>query len=393
MEEYPLGSMENMLGGLVKEDFYIPETPYIDFEHVFDIDWLTCTILSGRRMGKTTGFWRAAAKRSFPDWQQVLKGKSMFIFGSIVGNLNDITTSDMQDAWEWWIDQIKPGDEDIAFEVKKRICYIVFSRFNYHKEVDEVIRRIRIGVYAPINNTGIKLARKTGNQKCDYILIEELNPESPNHEFVGTDTSALASVITSIAREPDNIKIIAIGNQQLYPSKVLKYLKWNEKRLGLDGRALRLMLDRPVIEGEENFTSYVATNEEYDSFSKLHIHDISQLKHDTDHYISLFKNDKPYVFFTSYSGSSLIGWTTVYNDTDAVFVTSHIPTDIAERWRTMQAFERSPYEEEVAAYDASIVYIRKMYYEGKLLIANDDRDTYYFLNEVGCLSQDVVKSI
>ena len=82
-------------GNLDSKDFLVPNTAYINFKKIMELDFLTAVVLSGRKMGKTYGFWLWFAEAAFPTVDELFNGEPKKIFGSIVGKTNEITTSDM----------------------------------------------------------------------------------------------------------------------------------------------------------------------------------------------------------------------------------------------------------------------------------------------------------
>ena len=373
-------------GNLNGSDFLIPGTAHIDFDVIMSFDFLTAVILSGRKMGKTYGFWKWFARSCFPSYEILMHGEPQDRFGSIVGKTNEITTSDMIAPWNEYLEQILPEDYRFDFEVRNRLCYINIIKED-HRGKDVVIKSHKIGAYGALSQ--VNTLRRLGNQKIKKLLIEECNPEKSDHPFVGNDISRLSSAITSIIREADNVQIIALGNQQLYPSIPLKYLRFNEDELGYNNRQLRLMLNRPKIDNSNNFLSVVSSSDEYDSFSRTIIHDVETLKEEPNYYVSKF-NREPDVFITSSRQITLVGWQTKFKGEKALFIT--VPFEDYET-DAKQAYELSPYSEEVESYSNQLDYIQKMYYDGRVVIGKGDRETYYSLSQLGCESQSKAKEL
>ena len=381
-------------GNLDSKQFLIPGTPYIDFEPIMKLDWFTAVILSGRKMGKTFGFWLWFVKRAFPNWDQVLKGESLEIFGSIVGKTNEISTSDMLAPYLKHLESIKPDDFDVEFDflVLNRICYLLCKRED-NKGKQYIWKQIRIGCYGALSQTNT--LRRLGNQGITMLLIEECNPERNDHPFVGTDISKLSSAITSMVRVPEGVRIVALGNQQLYPSIPLKYLNFDEDNLGLHNGQLSLMLNRPQIDNSNNFLSRVNSTSEYDSLAKRKIHDVVTLKYEPLHYVQLF-NRKTDIFFTSRLGITIAGWYTQHHDEKCIFVTTKIDGLNAAAYNSSkdtQCYESSPIADEQAEFSDQLNYLQQMYYKGNVVIGKGDRETYYALNQLGCILEDKVKLI
>lgn len=381
-------------GNLDTSQFLIPGTPYIDFEPIMKLDWFTAVIISGRKMGKTFGFWLWFVKRAFPDWDQVLKGESLEIFGSIVGKTNEISTSDMLAPYIKHLESIKPDDFDVEFDflVLNRICYLL-CKHEDNKGKQYIWKQIRIGCYGALSQTNT--LRRLGNQGITLLLIEECNPERNDHPFVGTDISKLSSAITSMVRVPEGVRIVALGNQQLYPSIPLKYLNFDEDNLGLHNGQLSLMLNRPQIDNSSNFLSRVNSTSEYDSLAKRKIHDVVTLKYEPIHYVQMF-NRKTDIFFTSRLGITIAGWYTQHHDEKCIFVTTKIDglnTVAYNSSKDAQCYESSPIADEQAEFSDQLNYLQQMYYKGNVVIGKGDRETYYALNQLGCILEDKVKLI
>lgn len=376
-------------GNLDSKDFLVEGTAYIDFNKIMELDFLTAVILSGRKMGKTFGFWKWFASNAFPDYDTLINGESLQIFGSIVGKTNEITTSDMMAPWEWWLEQILPEDYEFEFYVHNRICYLNILTENGNGK-RYVVKTQKVGVYGALSQTNT--LRRMGNQGITILLFEESNPERPDHPFVGTDVSKLSSAVTSLIRVADGVKIIALGNQQLYPSIPLRYLQFDEENLGLHDRQLRMMIDRPKMDTSNTFLSIVSSTDEYDSFSRTIIHDVSTLKNPPEFYIDTF-NRKADLFITNSRGISIIGWFTQYNDEKSLFVVSTLSEEHLEKSKELQAYENSPFDEERLTFQNQLKYLKKMFYRGQVVIGKGDRQTYYSLSQVGCLAQSKVKEI
>ena len=376
-------------GNLDGSSFLVPGTAYIDFSKIMALDFITAVILSGRKMGKTFGFWKWFAQSAFPDQDTLLNGEAQQIFGSIVGKTNEITTSDMIAPWAWWLEQIMPEEYDFEFYVHNRLCFLnIYTEDERGKKYSVVTHKI--GVYGALSQ--VNTLRRLGNQGITVLLFEECNPERADHPFVGNDVSKLSSAVTSAVRVADGVRIVALGNQQLYPSIPLKYLNFDEENLGLHDRQLRLMLDRPQVDNSNNFLSLVNSTDEYDSFSRTVIHDVSTLKNPPEYYIEQF-NCKADLFITTVRGITVVGWFTQYNDDKAMFVTSQISGEYLEMSRDIQCYEASPFDEERVRFKEQVDYLKKMYYGGKLVIGKGDRETYYGLSQIGCISESKVKEI
>lgn len=376
-------------GNLDGSSFLVPGTAYIDFSKIMALDFITAVILSGRKMGKTFGFWKWFAQSAFPDRETLLNGEAQQIFGSIVGKTNEITTSDMIAPWAWWLEQIMPEEYDFEFYVHNRLCFLnIYTEDDRGKKYSVVAHKI--GVYGALSQ--VNTLRRLGNQGITVLLFEECNPERADHPFVGNDVSKLSSAVTSAVRVADGVRIVALGNQQLYPSIPLKYLNFDEENLGLHDRQLRLMLDRPQVDNSNNFLSLVTSTDEYDSFSRTVIHDVSTLKNPPEYYIEQF-NRKADLFITTVRGITVVGWFTQYNDDKAMFVTSQISGEYLEMSRDIQCYEASPFDEERVRFKEQVDYLKKMYYGGKLVIGKGDRETYYGLSQIGCISESKVKEI
>lgn len=377
-------------GNLNGSDFIIDGTAYVNWDKIMEIDFLTCVVLSGRKMGKTYGFWRWFAKNAFPTWDDLINGESHKIFGSIVGKTNEITTSDMMAPWNEWMTELFP-EEDYEFDffVHNRICYINITKENQDGK-RYTVKQQKIGVYGALSQTNT--LRRMGNQGITELLFEECNPEKPDHPFVGNDVRKLSSAVTSLVREADGVRIIALGNQQLYPSIPLKFLNFDEDNLGIHDKQLRLMLDRPKIDTSGTFLSLVSGTDEYDSFSRTIIHDVSTLKNEPEHYVKMF--DRPAdLFITNTQSVTLIGWFTQYNNEKAIFVTSQVDDKTLEMSKSKQTYQASPFEEERQAYVDQVNYLKSMYYKGQVVLGKGDREAYYSLAQIGCISESKVKKI
>ena len=376
-------------GNLNGSDFLVSGTAYIDFEKIMSLDFLTAVILSGRKMGKTFGFWKWFAKASFPTYEDLMEGESKHIFGSIVGKTNEITPSDMIAPWEWWLNQILPEELEFEFTIHNRICFLdILEEDSKGKRF--VKKSQKIGVYGALSQ--VNTLRRMGNQGITEVLIEECNPERSDHPFVGNDISKLSSAITSLVREAEGVRVIALGNQQLYPSIPLKFLNFDEDHLGLENKQLRLMLNRPKVDNSNNFLSVISSTDEYDSYARTIIHDVETLKYDPEYYQKLF-NRPADLFITSDRKISVLGWFTKYQDQKVLFVTSQATDESIMRSRSKQCYELSPYDDERAEYKAQLDYLRQNYYAGKIVIGKGDRETYYGLAQLGCRSEAKVKEV
>lgn len=376
-------------GNLDGSSFLVPGTAYIDFDKIMELDFLTAVILSGRKMGKTFGFWKWFAKSAFPTTDCLMNGEPQEIFGSIVGKTNEITTSDMIAPWNWWLEQILPEEYDFEFYVNNRLCFLnIYTEDNRGKKYSVVTHKI--GVYGALSQ--VNTLRRLGNQGITVLLFEECNPERSDHPFVGNDVSKLSSAVTSAVRVADGVRIVALGNQQLYPSIPLKYLNFDEENLGLHDRQLRLMLNRPQIDNSNNFLSLVSSTDEYDSFARTIIHDVSTLKNPPEYYVDLF-NRPADLFITTARSITVIGWFTTFNDKKAMFVTSQIDDEHLEQSKDAQCYELSPFEDERVRFKDQVEYLKKMYYQGQIVLGKGDRETYYGLAQIGCISESKVKEI
>lgn len=376
-------------GNLDGSSFLVPGTAYIDFDKIMELDFLTAVVLSGRKMGKTFGFWKWFAKSAFPTSDVLMNGSPQEIFGSIVGKTNEITTSDMIAPWTWWLEQIMPEEYEFEFFVNNRLCYLNITKEDNRGKKFTVVQH-RIGVYGALSQ--VNTLRRLGNQGITVLLFEECNPERADHPFVGNDVSKLSSAVTSAVRVADGVRIVALGNQQLYPSIPLKYLNFDEENLGLHDRQLRLMLNRPQIDNSNNFLSLVSSTDEYDSFARTIIHDVATLKNPPEYYVDLF-NRPADLFITTARSITVIGWFTTFNDKKAMFVTSQIDDEHLEQSKDAQCYELSPFEDERARFKDQVEYLKKMYYQGQIVLGKGDRETYYGLAQIGCISESKVKEI
>lgn len=376
-------------GNLDGSSFLVPGTAYIDFDKIMGLDFLTAVVLSGRKMGKTFGFWKWFAKSAFPTVEILMNGSPQEIFGSIVGKTNEITTSDMIAPWTWWLEQILPEEYEFEFFVNNRLCYLNITKEDNRGKKFTVVQH-KIGVYGALSQ--VNTLRRLGNQGITVLLFEECNPERADHPFVGNDVSKLSSAVTSAVRVADGVRIVALGNQQLYPSIPLKYLNFDEENLGLHDRQLRLMLNRPQIDNSNNFLSLVSSTDEYDSFARTIIHDVATLKNPPEYYVDLF-NRPADLFITTARSITVIGWFTTYNDKKAMFVTSQIDEEHLEQSRDSQCYELSPFEDERVRFKDQVEYLKKMYYQGQIVLGKGDRETYYGLAQIGCISESKVKEI
>lgn len=376
-------------GNLDGSSFLVPGTAYIDFDKIMELDFLTAVVLSGRKMGKTFGFWKWFAKSAFPTVEVLMNGSPQEIFGSIVGKTNEITTSDMIAPWTWWLEQIMPEEYEFEFFVNNRLCYLNITKEDNRGKKFTVVQH-RIGVYGALSQ--VNTLRRLGNQGITVLLFEECNPERADHPFVGNDVSKLSSAVTSAVRVADGVRIVALGNQQLYPSIPLKYLNFDEENLGLHDRQLRLMLNRPQIDNSNNFLSLVSSTDEYDSFARTIIHDVATLKNPPEYYVDLF-NRPADLFITTARSITVIGWFTTFNDKKAMFVTSQIDDEHLEQSKDAQCYELSPFEDERVRFKDQVEYLKKMYYQGQIVLGKGDRETYYGLAQIGCISESKVKEI
>lgn len=376
-------------GNLDGSSFLVPGTAYIDFDKIMELDFLTAVVLSGRKMGKTFGFWKWFAKSAFPTVEILMNGSPQEIFGSIVGKTNEITTSDMIAPWTWWLEQILPEEYEFEFFVNNRLCYLNITKEDNRGKKFTVVQH-RIGVYGALSQ--VNTLRRLGNQGITVLLFEECNPERADHPFVGNDVSKLSSAVTSAVRVADGVRIVALGNQQLYPSIPLKYLNFDEENLGLHDRQLRLMLNRPQIDNSNNFLSLVSSTDEYDSFARTIIHDVATLKNPPEYYVDLF-NRPADLFITTARSITVIGWFTTFNDKKAMFVTSQIDDEHLEQSKDAQCYELSPFEDERVRFKDQVEYLKKMYYQGQIVLGKGDRETYYGLAQIGCISESKVKEI
>lgn len=376
-------------GNLDGSSFLVPGTAYIDFDKIMELDFLTAVVLSGRKMGKTFGFWKWFAKSAFPTVEVLMNGIPQEIFGSIVGKTNEITTSDMIAPWTWWLEQILPEEYEFEFFVNNRLCYLNITKEDNRSKKFTVVQH-KIGVYGALSQ--VNTLRRLGNQGITVLLFEECNPERADHPFVGNDVSKLSSAVTSAVRVADGVRIVALGNQQLYPSIPLKYLNFDEENLGLHDRQLRLMLNRPQIDNSNNFLSLVSSTDEYDSFARTIIHDVATLKNQPEYYVDLF-NRPADLFITTARSITVIGWFTTFNDKKAMFVTSQIDEEHLEQSKDAQCYELSPFEDERVRFKDQVEYLKKMYYQGQIVLGKGDRETYYGLAQIGCISESKVKEI
>lgn len=376
-------------GNLDGSSFLVPGTAYIDFDKIMELDFLTAVVLSGRKMGKTFGFWKWFAKSAFPTVEVLMNGSPQEIFGSIVGKTNEITTSDMIAPWTWWLEQILPEEYEFEFFVNNRLCYLNITKEDNRGKKFTVVQH-KIGVYGALSQ--VNTLRRLGNQGITVLLFEECNPERADHPFVGNDVSKLSSAVTSAVRVADGVRIVALGNQQLYPSIPLKYLNFDEENLGLHDRQLRLMLNRPQIDNSNNFLSLVSSTDEYDSFARTIIHDVATLKNPPEYYVDLF-NRPADLFITTARSITVIGWFTTFNDKKAMFVTSQIDDEHLEQSKDAQCYELSPFEDERVRFKDQVEYLKKMYYQGQIVLGKGDRETYYGLAQIGCISESKVKEI
>ena len=139
-------------GNINGADLLIPGTAYIDYDKIMPMDWKIMGLLSGRKQGKTTGFHRWLARAAFPDWDTLLNGESQMIYGSVVGKLTEITTTDNVAPWRWWLEQIMPEEYDFEFFVHKNIAFLdVFYYNDRNKKI--VVSHQKVGVYGSLSQT------------------------------------------------------------------------------------------------------------------------------------------------------------------------------------------------------------------------------------------------
>lgn len=364
------------------DDWLVPGTPYVDFPKIMSMEWIIAVIITGRNQGKTTGFWRSFFKTAFPTRDAFWAGEIHEKFGSIVGNLLEVTTTDMQKSAEYVLmDYLEPGQQ-IELIVRKAQCFLRIISIN-DKGFKEVYYEMCIGVYASLSQPNTM--RRIGEQGITLVLIEECNPEKETHAFVGNDITGLSSIIKSITKGTESekpIRIIAIGNQQLFPSKVLKFLNFDENDLGFKDGRLFLMLDRP--QGfKKAYEALISDNSDYDNFSKRKLNDITELKSRKEAYIEKFKAVQPTVFITNNQGVSVAGWVTRFENKDVLFTVSDISklSDFSDSL----AYELSPFTAERKKFAVQLEVIRKYYYLNAVVVGKDDRDTYYSLNTLGCI--------
>lgn len=364
------------------DDWLVPGTPYVDFPKIMSMDWIIAVIITGRNQGKTTGYWRSFFKTAFPTRDAFWAGEIHEKFGSIVGNLLEVTTTDMQKSAEYVLmEYLEPGQQ-IELTVRKAQCFLRIISIN-DKGFKEVYYEMCIGVYASLSQPNTM--RRIGEQGITIVLIEECNPEKETHAFVGNDISGLSSIIKSITKGTESekpIRIIAIGNQQLFPSKVLKFLNFDENDLGFKEGRLFLMLDRP--QGfKKAYEALISDNSDYDNFSKRKLNDITELKSRKETYIEKFKAVQPTVFITNSQGVSVAGWVTRFENKDVLFTVSDI-SNLSE-FSDSLAYELSPFTAERKKFAVQLEVIRKYYYLNSVVVGKDDRDTYYSLNTLGCI--------
>lgn len=360
----------------------IDNTPYVDFPKIMSMDWIIAVIITGRNQGKTTGFWRNFFKTAFPTREAFWNGEIHEKFGSIVGNLLEVTTTDMQSSAEFALMDYLEAGQQIELIVRKAQCFLRIISIN-DKGFKEVYYEMCIGVYASLSQPNTM--RRIGEQGITLVLIEECNPEKETHAFVGNDISGLSSIIKSITKGTEDekpIRIIAIGNQQLFPSKVLKFLKFDENDLGFKDGRLFLMIDRPKGY-KKKYETLISDNSDYDNFSKRKLNDITELKAKKETYIEKFKEVQPTVFITNNQGVSVAGWVTRFEGRDVLFTVSDIK-DLAE-FSDSLAYELSPFTAERKRFAMQLDIIRKYYYMNSVVVGKDDRDTYYSLNTLGCI--------
>ena len=364
------------------DDWLIDNTPYVDFPKIMSMDWIVAVLITGRNQGKTWGFWHQHFKAAFPTREAFWNGEIYEKFGSIVGNLLEVTTTDMQKSAEDVLMPYLETGQQVELVVRKAQCFLRIISIN-DKGFKEVYYEMCIGVYASLSQPNSM--RRIGEQGITLVLIEECNPEKETHAFVGNDISGLSSIIKSITKGTEDekpIRIIAIGNQQLFPSKVLKFLNFDENDLGLKDGRLFLMLDRP--RGfKKKYETLIADNSDYDNFSKRKLNDITELKAKKETYIEKFKEVQPTVFITNNQGVSVAGWITRFEGRDVLFTVSDIK-DLAE-FSDSLAYELSPFTAERKRFAMQLDIIRKYYYMNSVVVGKDDRDTYYSLNTLGCI--------
>ena len=360
----------------------IKDTPYIDFPKIFSLAWIICVIISGRNQGKTFGYWSHFFSAAFPTKEAFWDGEIHEKFGSIVGNLLEVTTTDMQKAAETVLLPYLDTGQQVELTVRKSQCYLRIISIN-SKGFKEVYYEQCIGVYAALSQPNTM--RRIGEQGITIVLIEECNPEKENHPFVGNDTSKLASIIKSITKGTEDekpVRILAIGNQQLFPSAVLKFLSFDESDLGFKDERLFLMLDRPAG-FKKKFENLIYDNSDYDNFSKRKLRDITELKEHKEVYIEKFKTVKPTILLTNSQGISLVGWATMVAGKEVLFTCSDL-SGVSE-YSEMLAYELSPFVAEKRNFLAQLEIVRRYYYLDSVVVGKDDRDSYYSLNTLGCI--------
>ena len=76
-----------------------------------------------------------------------------------------------------------------------------------------------------------------------------------------------------------------------------------------------------------------------------------------------------------------------------MFVTSQIDEEHLEQSKDAQCYELSPFEDERVRFKDQVEYLKKMYYQGQIVLGKGDRETYYGLAQIGCISESKVKEI
>ena len=107
-------------------------------------------------------------------------------------------------------------------------------------------------------------------------------------------------------------------------------------------------------------------------------------------------NRKTDVFFTSNLGITIAGWFTQHHNEKCLFVTTNIEglsADAYNRSKDAQCYENSPIVDEQSEFSEQLSYLRQMYYKGNVVIGKGDRETYYALNQLGCILEDKVKLV
>lgn len=76
-----------------------------------------------------------------------------------------------------------------------------------------------------------------------------------------------------------------------------------------------------------------------------------------------------------------------------MFVTSQADDVTIARSKPKQAYQASPFEEERKAFADQVNYLKSMYYHGRIVLGKGDREAYYSLAQIGCISESKVKKI